>query len=224
MTNKIFNKFLIGVLFLLGIILIPTFKADATIPVTVKVDGSTSGKTITYGTTVLISWEAPLATSCNSGGHGTLNTGSFYVTPTSTTTYTVTCTGPAPVPINVSVGQGACDSNTLNVSWTAVSGATSYTVYDSSVAVGTSTTNSYVHRALIPDTSHSYSVTATDSGGTSAKSASVQAIAPSQCTGYCVYTWETPPYEPTRYCARWDNRDSCINSGSGCIWVYSAVQ
>jgi len=93
--SKIFNKFLIGVLFLLGIIFIPTFKADATIAVTVKVDGQTSTKTITSGTTVTISWEAPVGTTCNSGGHGTGNTGSFYATPTATTTFSVSCTGPS---------------------------------------------------------------------------------------------------------------------------------
>jgi hypothetical protein len=96
--KKIFNKFLIGFLFVLGIILIPTFKVDAAITVTVYIDGVAAPKTVAYHSNVEISWQSTGATSCSEGKGrgGTGTTGDFWVKSIEATeTITVTCSAPA---------------------------------------------------------------------------------------------------------------------------------
>lgn len=93
--KKIFNKFLIGFLFLLGIILIPTFKVDAAITLTVRVDGSPVDKTVDQNSDVEISWISTGAASCaeTKGRGGTGTTGRFLVKGIQATeTFTVNCT------------------------------------------------------------------------------------------------------------------------------------
>lgn len=93
--KKIFNKFLIGFLFVLGIILIPTFKVDAAMTVIVKVDGVAANKTVDYNSNIQISWISTGAASCSEGKGrgGTGQTGSFSVNSIQATeTFTVNCT------------------------------------------------------------------------------------------------------------------------------------
>ena len=109
--NKIFNKFLIGVLFLLGIILIPAFKADATIPVTVYADGQTSSKTINYGNYTRITWTSTGATSCTRSDTGatvatTDLTGFLAGLLYTTTTFIINCTSHSLIGFSISAYYG----------------------------------------------------------------------------------------------------------------------
>jgi hypothetical protein len=89
--NKIFNKLLIGVLFLLGIILTPTFKVEAGV-VTVTANYSSSPITVKSGDLVTIRWQADWATSCeNNFNSSTAINGSADIYPTLTKTFTVNC-------------------------------------------------------------------------------------------------------------------------------------
>jgi hypothetical protein len=80
------------------------------------------------------------------------------------------------VPTNVAASDGT-STTSVSVTWTAVSGATSYTVYRSTTSgvqgssIGTPTTNSLVDTTPTPGTTYYYGVTATNGGGTSALSA-----------------------------------------------------
>jgi len=82
---------------------------------------------------------------------------------------------PPGVPTNVAASDGTSTS-TVTVTWTAVSGATSYTVYRSTTAgvqgtlIGSPTTNSLVDTTPTPGTTYYYGVTASNSAGTSALS------------------------------------------------------
>jgi hypothetical protein len=76
----------------------------------------------------------------------------------------------APVPTGLTVTPG----NQQNViSWTAVAGATSYTVYQDTISIGTPTTNTFTKTGLTNGTTYTYTVTATDGTGTSAQTAGV---------------------------------------------------
>jgi len=96
--NKIFNKFLIGLLFVLGVIIVPAYKVEAAITVVVKADGVAANKTVAYNSTVKISWDATGATSCSEGkGRGGTGTyGEFTINSIQATeTFTVECSAPA---------------------------------------------------------------------------------------------------------------------------------
>ena len=93
--NKIFNKFLIGVLFLLGVILVPTFKVEAGV-VTVTANGSSSPITVSKGNNIHIVWKALWATTCsNNFNSSTLVDDNADITATESKTFTVNCTGPS---------------------------------------------------------------------------------------------------------------------------------
>ena len=87
----------------------------------------------------------------------------------------------------------ATSSSAITVSWTASTGATSYTVLRSSsstgafTSVGTSTTTSFSNTGLTASTTYYYKVTATNSAGMSAASAVASATTGgSTCsTGFC---------------------------------------
>ena len=84
------NNFLIGFLFVLGVILVPAYKVEAAITVTI----TANPPTVAYGGGSTISWTSTGATSCSeSGGRGgTGTTGSFDVSSLlASTTFTVTC-------------------------------------------------------------------------------------------------------------------------------------
>ena len=101
---------------------------------------------------------------------------------------------PPGVPANVSASDGT--STSVNVTWTAVTGATSYTVYRSTSAgtqgsaLGSPTAPSFVDTTMTPGLVYYYGVTATNGGGTSALSA--------QNSGFAAVA---PPGVPTNVAA-----------------------
>ena len=78
--------------------------------------------------------------------------------------------GPPNAPTNVAASDGTSTSNVL-ITWTASSGATSYTVYRSTTAgakgtaIGTTTNTSLTDTNPVPGTVYYYGVTATGAGG-----------------------------------------------------------
>ncbi len=91
---------------------------------------------------------------------------------------------PTPAGLVATAGNGS-----VALSWTASAGATSYSVYrgtaaggESSTAVGTSTTTSFTDSGLTNGTTYYYTITASNSAGTSAHSSEVHA-APSGTAG-----------------------------------------
>lgn len=103
-------------------------------------------------------------------------TGTVNITPPVQTTATV----PA-APTGVTAA-GCTNKTTL--SWSAVSGATSYTIYWSKATVATATTGtkiatagtSYIHRGLFPAATYNYVVTAQNNSGESIASGQVSAV------------------------------------------------
>ncbi len=90
------------------------------------------------------------------------------------------------------VTANAASSTSMTISWTTVSGATSYIIYggtsSSSLAqIGTSTSTTYSHTGLTAATTYYYAVASVNAGGTSARSATASAAtgtaAPSTPTG-----------------------------------------
>ncbi|HMO78482.1 MAG TPA: fibronectin type III domain-containing protein [Candidatus Paceibacterota bacterium] len=89
---------------------------------------------------------------------------------------------PPAIPTNLSATPGACGTGQISLSWNPVSGATSYTVRDGATEIATNITGtSFNHTGLQPGSSHSYSVRANNSAGSSAYSNSVQVNAPATC-------------------------------------------
>ena len=107
--------------------------------------------------------------------------------------YTASCTPPS---APTGVAASATSQTAINVSWSASSGATSYTISRASVSggpytqVGTSTTTSFSNTGLTCNTAYYYVVTA--SNGTCASGNSAQASATTQACSTC-----TPPAAPT---------------------------
>ncbi|MBV8634672.1 MAG: fibronectin type III domain-containing protein, partial [Burkholderiaceae bacterium] len=64
-------------------------------------------------------------------------------------------------------------STSISLSWSASSGATSYSVFRNGVSVGSSTSTSYTDSGLNPSTTYGYYVEAVNSAGTSAASSTV---------------------------------------------------
>ena len=93
--KKIFNKFLIGLFFMLGLMLLPAYVGAAdSMTLTVLANGKNS-EVIPYNGSVTISWYATGAASCHEtlGRGGNLPTGSFTVNNvTANTNFVVTCT------------------------------------------------------------------------------------------------------------------------------------
>ncbi|MFF6958696.1 PHB depolymerase family esterase [Streptomyces sp. NPDC008317] len=73
-------------------------------------------------------------------------------------------TGALPAPTGLKV-TGTTDT-TASLSWAAVTGAASYTVYRAGTKVGTSTSAAYTDSGLTAGTSYAYTVAAVDSAGT----------------------------------------------------------
>lgn len=84
-------------------------------------------------------------------------------------------TGPTVPSAPTGLHATATTSSSVSLGWTAVSGATSYSVYRNGTKVGSATSTSFTDSALTASTSFSYAVTAVNSAGESAKSAAVSA-------------------------------------------------
>ena len=101
---------------------------------------------------------------------------------TSVSTVAVTVTAPIPpVPINLTATPGACGTGTINLSWTASAGATSYQLRDGATQIYTGAATSFSHTGLAVSSSHSYTVRATNATGSSAYSSAVAGTAPAIC-------------------------------------------
>jgi fibronectin type 3 domain-containing protein len=113
--------------------------------------GLTNGTAYTY-----------TVTANNTGGSSTASAG-----------VTATPQVPAPgIPTGVTATAGV---NQVTITWTAVSGATSYQLYRGATLVASPTTTSYVDTSLTAGTAVSYTVKAVNAGGTSAASAAASA-------------------------------------------------
>jgi fibronectin type 3 domain-containing protein len=165
-----------------------TAPAACTPPAAATINASATS--ISYNTAVTLSWSSANATSCTASGSwsgpkataGTQSTGNL----TSNQTYTLTCTGPggtgasSSVTINVAgpppatptgftVTPSSCGNNWLNLSWNAVSGATSYKVYrdGGSTPIYNGTGLAFSDTGLVAGSSHNYTVTASNANGSS---------------------------------------------------------
>jgi hypothetical protein len=88
----------------------------------------------------------------------------FNATAASDTTFIIVPTG---------LSGSAASTTAVNLSWTAVSGATSYRVYRDSSLVGSPTSASYSDSGLAANTTYSYTVAAVNADGTTAQCSAV---------------------------------------------------
>ncbi len=133
---------------------------------------------------------------------------------TLTGSYTSPCTPPA---VPTGVGASAASASQINVSWTASSGATSYTVSRSTTSggpyssVGTSTTTSFSNTGLSCNTTYYYVVSA--SNGTCSSASSAQASATtSACTTPTTVTFYSVAAEDGRI---WESGENGSVGGGG---------
>ena len=87
-------------------------------------------------------------------------------------------------PTGLTATTGGCGTGTINVSWNASVGATSYTLRDSSTIIYTGASTSYSHTGLVAGSSHSYTVLATNTHGSSSYTTAVVGTAPAVCGGF----------------------------------------
>ncbi|HWD81373.1 MAG TPA: cellulose binding domain-containing protein, partial [Kribbella sp.] len=100
---------------------------------------------------------------------------------------------------------GTASGTSVNLSWSAVSGATSYNVYRNGTKVGSPTGTSYTDSGLAASTSYSYQVSASNSAGEGAKSSSVSVTTGTgggntgspQAAPYLYMCWGDPPSPAT---------------------------
>ncbi len=137
--------------------------------------------------------------------------------------YTCT-TNPAPsAPTNVKAA--AVSSASINITWTAVLGATSYTIYGGTVSgslaqVGTSTSATFTHNNLTAATTYYYAVDAKNASGTSAKSTTVNAKTQNDATAASVHALgsrvvATGSYDIVAYLPNGKSAGSLLNYASG---------
>lgn len=87
-------------------------------------------------------------------------------------------------PTGLNATANTCGTKRIDVSWNTSSGATSYTLRDGGIVIYTGYANSFAHTNLAPGSSHSYSVRATNSAGSSLYSTpTVNSTAPNACPG-----------------------------------------
>ena len=96
--------------------------------------------------------------------------------------YTFVVSPPPITPTGLTATPAACDTGQVNLSWSAVSGATSYQLRNSAgTVIYTGAGTSFAHTGLTAGSAQSYTVRATNAVGSSAYSGSVSATAPSAC-------------------------------------------
>jgi hypothetical protein len=138
----------------------------------------------------------------------------------STTTATCTCTPPA-APTGVATS-GATQTS-LNVSWTASSGATSYTILRSTTSggpytsVGTSTTTSFADSGLTCNTSYFYVVQASNGTCASGNSAQGSGTTSACTTGCTTHTQYTNAFDTGSGLSDW-TKGTFVSGGSTTSW------
>ncbi len=132
-----------------------------------KVTGATSGGAVTgltNGTAYYF-----VVTAVNAGGEGTLSS-------------EVSATPQIPAPSAPTGVTTTISSGSVALSWTAVSGATSYNIYRSTTSgvlgtlIGTSASASYADTTAVNGTTYYYTITAVNAGGESVAGTAVSAI------------------------------------------------
>lgn len=84
----------------------------------------------------------------------------------------------AAVPVTPTLVTGSASGSDLILSWSAVSGATGYSVFAKGVLVATPSINSVLLTSLVAGSSYSFTVLASNSSGSSAQSSSYTYIEP----------------------------------------------
>ena len=176
----------------------------ATYTVTASVSGSNG--TISPATQAVNSGSKATLTVTPNPGYtasiaGTCPSGTFSGTTYTTGAVTASCTVIASfavitkplTPTNLTATAGSCGTGTIVVSWNASAGATSYILKDGSDIIFTGSETSFSHTGLSPGSSHSYSVLATNSSGSSAYSPIVMGNAPVTCSKPDLITDATTP-------------------------------
>jgi len=105
--------------------------------------------------------------------HGWYGTGAYYADDISLVGPSVDPGQPPAAPTGLTVG--SVTSSSVALSWSSVTGATSYAVYRNGVKVQTATGTSTTVSGLSPSTAYSFQVAAVNDAGESAKSAAVTA-------------------------------------------------
>ncbi|MER5521420.1 glycoside hydrolase family 18 protein [Streptomyces sp. NPDC002763] len=113
--------------------------------------------------------------------HGWYGTGAYYADD-------ISLVGPGgatgqPPAAPTGLRTGTVTSSSVGLSWTAVTGATSYAVYRNGAKVQTATGTSATVSGLTPSTAYSFQVTAVNDAGESAKSAAVTATTTAGSSG-----------------------------------------
>ncbi|TCC19529.1 cellulose binding domain-containing protein [Kribbella speibonae] len=121
---------------------------------------------------------------------------------------------------------GTASGTSVNLSWSAASGATSYNVYRNGTKVGSPTGTSYTDSGLSANTSYSYQVSASNSAGEGAKSSSISVTTGTgggntgtkRAAPYLYMGWGDPPNPATVMNAtgiKWFTMAFILSSG-GC--------
>lgn len=113
--------------------------------------------------------------------HGWYGTGAYYADDVSLVGPGAATGQPPAAPTGLSTG--TITSSSVALSWTAVTGATSYAVYRDGTKVQTATGTSATVTGLNPSTAYSFQVTAVNDAGESAKSAAVTATTTAGSSG-----------------------------------------
>jgi hypothetical protein len=121
---------------------------------------------------------------------------------------------------------GTASGTSVNLSWSAASGATTYNVYRNGTKVGSPSGTSYTDSGLSANTSYTYQVSASNSAGEGAKSSSVSVTTGTgggntgtkQAAPYLYMGWGNPPNPATVMNAtgiKWFTMAFILSSG-GC--------
>lgn len=84
-------------------------------------------------------------------------------------------------PTGLTATPSTCGTGTVNLSWSASNGATSYQLRDGTTVIYDGPNLTYTHTGLTASSSHSYTVRATNSSGSSSYSTVVAGTAPALC-------------------------------------------